>query len=211
MHSLEGAFSETLYVYAPCLEAAFSQNSPNILSMGLGLSYNEILCFGLALAQKRQDVTLVSFEKEDFLRVQFEQWLQEKSSDIASVYNDILQKTSQHLELDPFELKDTLSSAWQNQQLQLRSALPGKNETGRLFHGICYDAFSGGTDPKLWTETHFHQFISEYADKNHCTLTTYAATGALKRALRQADFKISPKEGFGMKRESTFAIRERTL
>ncbi|MBK7845346.1 MAG: hypothetical protein IPJ71_17000 [Bdellovibrionales bacterium] len=44
MHNLKGAFSETLYIYLPTLQRAFEWQEPEtrLLSVGLGLGYNEL-------------------------------------------------------------------------------------------------------------------------------------------------------------------------
>ena len=48
MHSLRGAFSETDYIYGEALRAALTRGWPlNVLSMGLGLGYVELLSAAL--------------------------------------------------------------------------------------------------------------------------------------------------------------------
>ena len=100
MHSLHGAFSESLYIYGPCLEKAIESNhafhkvstkninsndgkihkkpyltSPRILSLGLGLGYNELITHGFLLKAKKNRFSLISFEKESELIHSFKSWL----------------------------------------------------------------------------------------------------------------------------------------
>ena len=44
---------------------------------------------------------------------------------------------------------------------------------------------------------------------SHSVISTYAATGAIKRALRQNDFELLQKPGFAGRRESTFAVKNK--
>jgi len=61
-------------------------------------------------------------------------------------------------------------------------------------------------DPELWQEVDLTRFIGE-ASATHSVLATYAATGALNRALRRNQFVLESKVGFAGKRQSTFARR----
>ena len=72
MHSLQGAFSETVYVYAPVWQHVRSQGlPPHYVSMGLGLGYVEVLlarAYHQASVQEQQALRVVSFESDPILR-----------------------------------------------------------------------------------------------------------------------------------------------
>ena len=57
------------------------------------------------------------------------------------------------------------------------------------------------------TKTIFQNLWTTTVTKTDCYFSTYAATGNLKRALKEKGFLLEKKAGFGFKRESTFATR----
>ncbi len=207
MHSLEGALSETLYIYAPCIERSLTAQKPALLSMGLGLGYNEILTSALAL-KKQKKIILYSYEIVPELRHSFTHWLTDKSSELSECYDRILTMVAKPFELAPQKIKSNLRELLETEGFRVFPEVEDKNPYGLKFNGILYDAFSSKSSPTLWDESFLDQFIKEYCDLNFCTLSTYAATGTLKRALINNDFVFKKKKGFGMKRESTFAYIE---
>lgn len=202
MHSLDGALSESLYIYAPCIDAAVNAGTPKILSMGLGLGYNELISLALAPGP----IQIVSFEKVDFLRREFICWLANDQSELTDCYRKILQLIASHFNISSIELKAKAQQALADKQLIVLESLPENNPFEFKFNSILYDAFSSETDSYLWTEEHLNSFMDEFCEKN-CWFSTYAATGALKRSLKNKGFELMSKPGFGRKRESTFASR----
>ncbi len=204
MHSLEGALSETLYIYAPCVEQSLKAHKPALLSMGLGLGYNEILTSALALKTQRKTI-LYSYEIVPELRNSFTHWLTDQVSELSVCYDQILTLIAKYFEWHPLKIKSHLRELFEAENFRVFSEVEPKNSYGHKFNGIMYDAFSSKSSPALWEEDFLNQFIDEYCDLDFCTLSTYAATGALKRALLSHGFTLEKKKGFGMKRESTFA------
>lgn len=207
MHSLQGAFSETQYIYAPCVQWAMDMETPCLLSMGLGLGYNEMMAAALLIKNSKTSFYLASFESIPFLRIEFLKWLRGDSAELHTVYEKILNRTSKHYQIDPGSIKKTLLKSFQNNNFVLSECLPAENPFAFRFHSILYDAFSSDTDAKLWSEEHFLNFLDHFSAQNHCCFSTYAATGKLKRALKARQFEYLKKSGFGMKRESTLASR----
>ncbi len=206
MHSLDGALAETLYIYSPCIEMAFKEKTPKILSLGLGLGYNEILTFSWAHKQKISP-QIVSFEVVPELKHFFSNWLSDKeTTPFDSCYNSILEQISSQFSLNPTNVKRTGQQLLERKKVLLESEVIQENKTGLRFNSILYDAFSSKTHPEAWSDDFLNSFLSNYCDV-HCTLSTYAATGGLNRALHQQGFHIEKKKGFGKKRESTFAQR----
>lgn len=82
MHHFRGAYSETGHVYGKALDLAVQKGWPlRVLSLGLGLAYNEIMV-GAALAsleaQGQKPMAYVqSFEREGFLSEMFFKWVDE--------------------------------------------------------------------------------------------------------------------------------------
>jgi tRNA U34 5-methylaminomethyl-2-thiouridine-forming methyltransferase MnmC len=73
---------------------------------------------------------------------------------------------------------------------------------------VFYDAYSKKMDADLWQETSLVTRLDPLLARN-CVLSTYAATGTMKRALKTLGFRLLPRTGFLGKRESTLAIREK--
>lgn len=207
MHSMDGALAESFYIYAPCIYKAATTPNPSILSMGLGLGYNELIALAYFHKNDIDKFKILSFEKEDFLTSSFKLFLQEKSSPLQQVYSQILKEISAHFDISPKLLRQNAHQSEAGGKFILHQSLTLKNPTPYLFNGILYDAFSSETDKELWNQEYLEQFIQNYCQKENCFFSTYAATGNLKRALKTQGFKLTKKEGFGKKRESTFATR----
>ncbi len=212
MHSLKGAFSETLYIYGAAIEKAIEKDfAPRILSMGLGLAYVEILAAGLFLKRGRslQDVYIESFEILPELRNHVIAWLTETSgcpTNFADAYDQILRRTAHETRVDAHEIKSFLHQLHSEGRWRLREALTPETEFDTKFGCICFDAFSSKSTPEVWGELFLKDFLSKAAD-SPCVLSTYACTGNLKRALKDAGFNLEIRQGFSSKRDSTFAVR----
>lgn len=258
MHSLRGAFSETVYIYGTAIERAFASIRPEnagapekvnarVLSMGLGLGYVELLSAALAL---RFDVPVrgESFEIVPELREYFLAWLSggDLPPDFAQAYDAICARTASEVSsrmaagrtmsyltggagtseanehanngdvngngngktqaLSAAEVKRALAMAVADGAWLIREELTATTEFKGKFGCICFDAFSSKTTPDLWSEEFLGAFFQKTADVA-CVLSTYACTGALKRALKAEGFVITIREGFSSKRDSTFAVR----
>lgn len=222
MHSLRGAFSETVYIYGSaidtCLERGFP---PKVLSLGLGLGYVELLAAGLSL---KKAATLPASEAENFLRSfggesfellpelrdWFHSWLLQNGEvpeDFRSIYDAILERTASHTEIPAASIRTLLATAVNEGRWRIREALSAETEFIGKFGCICFDAFSSKTSPELWTESFLLEFFAKVCEPK-CVLSTYACTGALKRALRTSGFELNIREGFSSKRDSTFAVRD---
>lgn len=208
MHSKEGAFNESLYIYQYALEEAYNNNVDfHIFSLGLGLGYNEIgsLCF--ACKQDIHEFSITSFEKIELLNQFFLNFLKDKKNKIPNIfskaYTDILKLYLKHYDLSESEFFKFYNTHKKKLILkhQLDTDLPKQQ-----FSIILYDAYSNQTDPPLWEEAYLDNFLFK-CSKPKSVFSTYAATGSLNRALLKNDFTIKKRKGFGKKRESTFAYR----
>lgn len=207
MHSLEGAFSETQYIYRPTVESAFTQaSSPSFLSLGLGLGYNEILIASLFLKTKKTPTLIRSFELVSELRDFFCLWMENKTSPLASVYDTILSLYAAHDGLPVDELKQALVDLWKKNILRIEGPVTIHTHLEPM-NAILFDAFCAKTSPDLWTVEFLHSFFRN-AGGSPCFVSTYACTGELKRALAAAGFAVEKRKGFAFKRESTFAQKK---
>lgn len=221
MHSLKGAFSETVYIYGTAIETALIRGfPPRVLSLGLGLGYVEILSAGMFLRELKQtnsesalgllrNLGGESFELLPELRTWFNNWLTGADSvpdNFTVTYDQILARTAQHLDLPSAEIKALLKDLMTSGQWLIREALDPATTFQKKFGCICFDAFSSKTSPELWTEPFLMEFLAKTCEPQ-AVLSTYACTGALKRALKGSGFELSIREGFSSKRDSTFAVR----
>lgn len=207
MHSMGGAFSESLYIYGSCAEKASQLNQPRILSMGLGLAYNELISLCLFRKEQVLDFKISSFEKETFLVESLVKWTQGENSPLGICYEKIADMLSEHFLISPQEIRELCQKSIESKMWVLNGPLTKENTQGFLFNGVFYDAFSSEADKELWNENYLSEFMDNYCDKTDCYFSTYAATGNLKRALKEKGFLLEKKAGFGFKRESTFATR----
>ncbi len=238
MHHSQGAYTETLTIYGKALqeatrlvsglattpspEAAHSA-TPNsiklrVLSLGLGVGYNEMLV--ACMVGAKLDL-LWTFESSTELVDHFVQWLQTSERGQAThsgpqdqwnqLYNEASEKfrcgfTGLQANTIPLQLANLLACGKWQIKGQLDGSSLSSSPPTTDFHCLLYDAFSNRTSPELWTEDFLNLFIQKFAAKT-CAFATYAATGALKRALKQNGFEVLKTPGFAGKRESTLAIR----
>ncbi len=205
MHHSGGAFGETVYIYGPAIQYAFSKTeNPCVLSLGTGLGYNEMLscAFGLLF---EQEFTLHSYEASDALNSSLKSWVfDEEPGEISfSVYNKILNLTANVFDIPEVEIKYLLRKKLQDGSWILHGAfdLPKFR-----YHAILYDFFSRKAMEKFWTEEYLTEFFN-IASMDPCAVATYACTGPLKRALKANYFEFIERKGYLWKRTSTFARR----
>lgn len=205
MHALEGAFTETRYIYSPAVQKAFdSVPEPRILSVGLGLGYNELLSAFESLKRGSQRFILLSYESLEPLRKAFEGWLTGQASEFGPVYDEIAGFYARTEGIPALKARELLAEMLASGRLQLQGAIessPVEPATALLF-----DAFSQKSSPELWHEDFLSDFFAK-ASGNPCFAATYACKGSLKRALRLNGYVLDIRKGFGVKRESTFAVR----
>lgn len=236
MHSLRGAFLETVYIYGTAYDTATqllnqaaatttadstqpTTRHPRVFSLGLGLGYVELLSSALSIRHDRE-LHGASFEAVPELNSSFLQWLTlDGSAQDATglvphhVYDDILTRTAKETGVEPHAIRARLRDAVQSGAWLIEGPLTmqmvAEDDSAALakpFHCIAFDAFSSKSTPELWTREFLDRFL-EKACAKVCVLSTYACTGHLKRALQAASFTLNIREGYASKRDSTLATR----
>ncbi len=235
MHSLRGAFLETVYIYGTAYDTAvrlldqavlnpvsesapLTTRHPRVFSLGLGLGYVELLSSALSIRHDRE-LHGASFEAVPELNSSFLSWLGLHGIDSnpstgtglvpTHVYDDILSRTSKETGVSDALIKSRLKEAIQSQSWLIEGPLTSELASTSLetpFHCIAFDAFSGKSTPELWTREFLDSFLAK-ACAPVCALSTYACTGHLKRALQAAGFTLNIREGYASKRDSTLATR----
>lgn len=207
MHHSSGAWTETAYIYLPAIElASKAAEQPHLLSMGLGLGYNEMMACAFEMTSKKPFI-IHSFELLPTLRTQFEDFIQHRECKMfEEVYEKVLQFISAHFNLSPADLRKYTQSKIDKGELKLFGPFPAELPKDFKYHGLLYDAFSNKMNPELWSED-FLKDIFERITAKDCVLSTYAATGAIKRALLSLGFQKKLRPGFSGKRDSSFYLR----
>jgi tRNA U34 5-methylaminomethyl-2-thiouridine-forming methyltransferase MnmC len=205
MHHSGGALTESLYIYHYGLTLALNEGCPpHVVSLGLGLGYNELIALAEFQRRDQPAFQIWSFEADEYLRAQFAEWLQGRSGEFGAIYDEIAASIEAHFKIE--NLKAAASEHFRNRSLQLRGSYPadagGVKDAGVFF----FDAFSNKMSPELWREPDMRETLAQLLSP-HAVLCTYAATGALNRVLKQLEFSLLDRPGFQGKRESTLAIR----
>jgi len=205
MHHSGGALSESLYIYHHGLDLALAEGCPpHVVSLGLGLAYNELIALAEFQRRNQPGFRIWSFEADEYLRTQFAGWLQGQSGPLGEVYDEIASSIEAHFKITG--LRTIASEQFRNQSLQLRGPYPTDVSEVKDVGVFFFDAFSNKMSPELWQELKMHESLSQLLSP-HAVLCTYAATGALNRVLKQLEFRLLDRPGFQGKRESTLAIR----
>lgn len=213
MHHGKGAFSESVMIYLSALNKAQELNLDlRVLSLGLGLGYNEFLTLTSLYPTLPNRFYLLSFESETILRDELTSYLTESPQvrrEFKEAYDWILLRTCEQFQL-PIgitNLKHFFRSALDAGKWQIGHKLvPGESRQDEPFHLIYYDAFSRKMSPEFWDPESINWFLKTFAAPA-CVFTTYAATGDLRRTLTDHGFQVELREGFGGKRHSTLAVR----
>jgi tRNA U34 5-methylaminomethyl-2-thiouridine-forming methyltransferase MnmC len=213
MHHSGGALSESLYIYGEAFEKAMEfapKGSPiRVLSLGLGLGYNEMIATALAEKSERtSDLYIDSFESEDFLTQSLQGWLNEQvgNADWSNVYGKILDLLSKSIDLPATKLRSALADLKIDGRWNMNGSLTEETKIEKPYSCIFFDAFSSGATPELWGEEFITELLKRATNKS-CVLSTYAATGNLKRALKANGFEVELRKGFQGKRHSIWATR----
>lgn len=207
MHHSHGAFTESIYIYAHALAHVPPESQPvRILSIGLGLAYNEIISYSWGTAQNRK-VEILSFEVEPFLRNQFTDWvLNRRENSLSASYQHILDRSAKHFSTEPTDVFDSLQAGLAKQDLSIQAQFELDLLPQTPFDVVYFDPFSKKASPQFWTPEFLGEFIQR-ACASSCIFSTYAATGDLKRALKEARFDVDLRDGFSGKKHSIFATR----
>lgn len=211
MHHSGGAAEETELIYGQVIRQCFLEiPAPHFLSVGLGLGYVEMTVAREALLKQNLNFTLESFELVPELRDYLKQWLKGGglSSEISSVYDQVLNFVLQGCDLAPQLVKKLLTEKLESHQWRLQGPLVAESHFMAKSHCVLFDAFSAKTTPDLWSEEFLLWFL-DIATESDSIVSTYASRSALKRALKTAGFYVDVREGFKGKRNSTMAFKGR--
>jgi hypothetical protein len=208
MHHSDGALSESLYIYGDAIEEVLREKWPlHGVSVGLGLGYNEIIFAGKAIhyGLSPNECRIYSFEVEPLLKENFLNWIIGADCAISELYGCIQDQLTPHFNAQA--IRPWLKQAHENNTWQVRGDFLHESSDISEITCVLYDAFSNKMSPELWQESLLTDSLNRMCAAN-CVFSTYAATGALNRSLKNAGFIRENRPGFSGKRESTFARKK---
>ncbi|MBX3022860.1 MAG: hypothetical protein KF799_14390 [Bdellovibrionales bacterium] len=213
MHHSGGALSESLYIYQQALALMLAEKrAPRVLSLGLGLGYNELISLAEFERSQIKDFKIYSFEALPVLRDAFRAWaastthLPDELGAVTAVVAQAAAQVSRAMSVDLSRLRELTAAALNDHRLELRGAFPDDLAGVDKINTVYYDAYSKKMDAGLWLEEVIISRMGPSLDEC-CVLATYAATGALNRAVKALGFRLFPKAGFQGKRQSTLALK----
>jgi hypothetical protein len=152
MHHSGGALSESLYIYHQALLEGLKLGPAKVLSVGLGLGYNELITAAEICRRGDTEFRLWSFETLTALRDGFVAWITEDAQGpLPSVFETVANSVAVHFSLAALDLKSTLKLAHSEGHWQMRGAFP-QDLDGVMGNVVYYDAYSRKMDPELWDE-----------------------------------------------------------
>ncbi len=211
MHHSAGAFSESLYIYHRGLTTALDAGvPPAVISVGLGLAYNELICLA-EFIKRGMTGTIWSFEALPVLREQFVRWAgagepgaTQATPEYTKIMEDICTRTEAHFGITG--LKTRARTALESGELKVLKLFPEEASLVANAGVIFYDAFSNKMSPELWQEEQLRRDLEPMLAPR-ALLCTYAQTGALKRVLKSLNFTLVDRPSFRGKRGCTLATR----
>lgn len=215
MHSNEGAFSETIYVYLPVIQFVFDNKlNPIFLSIGLGMGYIEIMIVSFFLKHnpdilKNNFFCIQTFEKENILIEQFKKFFlaEDIPNDFKYCYEKIIKYNCDYFQIKEDILKAEMISLILNNNILFYNEFSDNSKLKYSSHGIFFDAFSVKSSPFLWKENVLHHVFNDENCDKICSFATYASKTVLKKILRENNFILENKKGFLRKRECILAER----
>ena len=210
MHSSQGAFAETDYIYGHAIDLCLSKELPNykFMNLGIGIGYNElsIVCYCLKHDIQSTQVQIESYEYFPELSnalVNF--YLEKPHPFLGPVHKKILELYASHFSLEIKAIENYICELLDAKRWNIHGAISTASIPTDCFNCILFDAYSSNTSPDLWTPEFLTAIFAR--SESPCFVSTYAATGDLKRALKANGFSLQKRDGFAFKRESTLAVR----
>ncbi|MFH0895368.1 MAG: tRNA (5-methylaminomethyl-2-thiouridine)(34)-methyltransferase MnmD [Bacteroidota bacterium] len=197
-HSTHGALTESLHIFinAGLLALPKDLKTISVFEIGFGTGLNAWLTAIVAIENKIQ-VEYVSVDafpvaSETLSQINFADMYKNEFSDL---YLQIIQSN--------WETENRIHPFF---RLKKRESSFQEWSEKSLYDLIYYDAFSPDKQPELWTLECFQKCYQMLNPGG--LLLTYSAKGSVKRALRDAGFRVENLPGPPGKREITKAIKK---
>lgn len=196
-HSVHGAITESLHVF---IENGFKKiNKPEvkIIEMGFGTGLNVFLTFVESSKRKVKvyynSIDLFPLEKEVVDNLNYTDILQLDDS-----LKDVYKKFHEYLWNEEYKVND---------YFVFRKSLIDvtQNDINGEYDIVYYDAFAPSKQPEVWSEEVLKKFYNILCKGG--ILTTYCASGKVKRTLQNIGFEVQTLPGPPNKREMINAIK----
>ncbi len=197
-HSVNGAMTESTYVF---IEKGFhfqQKETPTIFEIGFGTGLNALLTALEAQKQQRK-TTYISIEKypleeELLLQLNYGELI---SADAQHLYKKIHQCT--------WNKATEITSYFSLFKLQADILTVPLTEFGS-FDIIYFDAFGPDKQPEMWTPNVFNKIFALCS--NDAVLVTYSAKGEVRRQLSAAGFQMERLPGPPGKKQMLRGIKK---
>ncbi|MFA5851044.1 MAG: tRNA (5-methylaminomethyl-2-thiouridine)(34)-methyltransferase MnmD [Bacteroidales bacterium] len=211
-HSVNGALTESNYIFIGCGLKYYSENVPfkeiTILEAGFGTGLNCLLTGIFAL--KNSDITIhySGIEKypvtdEEFHSLNHIKSILEQQEVFSAEEVSEIQKINEMIQLSDWdkcvEILPNFTLTKTNSDILLY------NSDGQINDIVYFDAFSPGSQPELWTREVFGEIYKSV--KTGGILVTYSSKGIVKQALRESGFDVLRLNGPPGKRHIVRATR----
>ena len=196
-HSTFGALQESRHVFIQSALEYYksTEGGINILEIGFGTGLNALL----ALQWAEKEKINIKYTGVEVFPISMEVARKLNFPNLLNLDKEMFLKMH-----DPNTFSIHLTAQFHLNHIRLslqETSLPDES-----FNVVFFDAFSPDVQPELWTvEVFLKIFLSM---KKNSVLTTYSCKGIVKRALREAGFKIKRLPGPPGKREMLRAIKE---
>lgn len=196
-HSLHGSLQESRHIYielglCPFLSSE-SAEPIRVFEMGLGTGLNALLTWQLA------DLSPKSIE---YVAVEAFPISDEQSAQLN--YEELTGQTGLN-QLHQVAWGKSITLSPNFNFTKYHTTLQDYITSEEYFHVVYYDAFAPSAQPELWTEDLFHKVAAFTRPGGH--LVTYCTKGDVKRALRNAGFRVRKYPGPWGKRDVLLAER----
>lgn len=196
-HSTTGALRESFVKYCePCnILSLAKKGNIRILDVGFGLGYNILAALYIVKGlESFSRIEVVSLEKNL----------------ISSKVLDLLSIPARYRDYYEIVKKVSATLAFENKNVKISLVLGDARDTLKKvegkFNAVFFDPFSLRKNPEMWSVELFCEVAKKMTD--NAILSTYSSSTAVRCGLMEADFKIAPGPGDGMKKEGTIASKK---
>ena len=197
-HSINGALSESSYIYIKCGLAYYAENKKeiNIFEVGLGTGLNCLLSAIFALKNQSVNINYSCIEKypvtnEEFLSLNHIKSILKQPCNYSAHEISEIKNLHEKIQYSGWEERTELLSNFTlkkiNSDLLIYKAKRQVNDI------VFFDAFSPNTQPELWTKAVFEKMYKSL--KSGGILLTYSSKGIVKQALRESGFDVCRLKG----------------
>ena len=199
-HSLDGALSESQYVYIENGLALFSKSNAeiNVFEIGIGTGLNVFISQKWAKEYKIK-VNYVGIEPFPIDSDSVEKIIPSSFSEEES---NILRKIHSS---DSLEGKLRMDSYFCLSMHESKIEEFNIDSFKEYFDVVYFDAFAASRQAEIWDKGNVQKCFKML--KKGGILTTYSATGQFKRNLKEAGFSVEKLKGFSSKREMFRGIK----